>query len=112
MSRFSVSHDWLIHVLDDLQGYASHHDMPSIAAALGEAHRALSLSAMPSAARAAQIVEQAWFVDTLRDLIDYTEAHGLDDARAHLEAGLSAAPREWERAQGLRVPIPARDVEG
>ncbi len=95
-------HDWMVHVLDDLALYATEHELPRIAHALENARKGLDLSSRHGTRAAARTVERAWFVDTLRDLIDFAHQNGLTDAERHLLRGLEVAPREWERAEPIR----------
>jgi hypothetical protein len=119
MSSSQGPHDWLIHVLDDLALYATEHDLPRIAHGLEQARQALDLSSRKGSQAAIRTVERAWFVDTLRDLIDYAAQNGLTETERHLIQSLERAPQEWENtdraADGQRAPAAgdaARDGDG
>jgi hypothetical protein len=106
MPKSQGPHDWLIHVLDDLALYATEHGLPRIAHALENARKGLDLSSRHGTRAAARTVERAWFIDTLRDLIDFANQNGLTEAERHLLRSLELAPREWERAERVRVDLP------
>lgn len=106
MSKQQGPHDWLIHVLDDLVLYASERELPRIAHALENARKGLDLSSRRGTRAAARTVERAWFIDTVRDLIDFANQNGLTEAERHLLRSLEIAPQEWERAERIQVGLP------
>ena len=110
MTKQLRQHEWLLHVLENLIEHAVSHDMPTIATALRQAEKAMLLRELPLAQGAT--LERQWFVDTVRDLMDYAEAHEFEEAQAHFAAALETAPREWERAENVAVRVPLRTNGG
>lgn len=111
MPKQQGPHDWLIHVLDDLVLYAVEQELPRIAHALENGRKGLELSSRQGTRGAARTLEQAWFIDTLRDLIDFANQNGLTEAERHLLRSLEVAPQEWERAERIRVDLPRAESD-
>ena len=106
MPKSQGPHDWLIHVLDDLVLYAGEQELPRIAHALENARKGLDLSSRHGTRAAARTVERAWFIDTLRDLIDFANQNGLTEAERHL-----LGTPELLAKQGVDLPRAASDEE-